>query len=82
MQAILCSRLITRSAVEAQAFEPKKVVDATPAATEAVEPLQQPGACVPSPKGIECAGEREVPVTEPEPADIEEPQENLIGSLC
>jgi hypothetical protein len=57
------------------------VVDATPVATEHVEPLQQPGALVPSPTGTECADEREVPVAEPEPVNAEEPQESSIGRL-
>jgi hypothetical protein len=57
------------------------VVDATPVAMKVFEPLQPPGARVPSPRGTECAGEREVPVTEPEPANAEEPQENPIGRL-
>jgi hypothetical protein len=57
------------------------VVDATPVATEVVEPLQHADARVPSPIGTECASEREVPVAEPEPANAEEPQENSIGRL-
>jgi hypothetical protein len=67
--------------VDAQAPKPEKVVDATPAATEVFEPLQQPGACVLSPTRTKCAGEREVPVAELEPAIAEEPQENPIGRL-
>jgi hypothetical protein len=65
----------------AQAPEPEKVIDATPTATEVVEPSQQPSAHVPSPTEAEDAGEREVPVAEPELVNVEEPQENPIGRL-
>jgi hypothetical protein len=49
---------------------------------EVIEPSQPPDACVSSPTEAENAGERDEPNVEPEPVNIEQPQENPIGKLC
>jgi hypothetical protein len=68
-------------ATDAQAPEPEKVVDVTPATMKVVEPSQWPDAHVSSPTEAEGASEEDVPIAEPEPANAEQPQGNPIGRL-
>jgi hypothetical protein len=67
--------------MDAGALELEKVVDVTPAAMEVVELSQHPDAHVPSPIEAEGTSEGDVPIAEPELANVEQPQENPIGRL-